>query len=848
MENDNKDQNNNSYASDYGNTDISDEVKPKRSLREIYKGMNAKQRKILYSFCAGVLVFLIFGTLSTVQRIKIQQAQLRSKYVTQTVEKGNIKTTVNGTGKLKKAESEKLLVPVGINVIDVFVKSGDQVKKGDTLAKLDPVTFGVLVNNKKTELDAKSAQINAITSSEELYSLGSPINGRIKKLYASIGSDVEKVMAEYGALGLISTDGYMAVDFKIKGFNGASETTLPSGGFTQETDTTFAQTPTTLPPTESQTSPVTTTGAITTAEQTTVGEPPVGQASVIEKPSVAFLANETAAEESVYVGQIVTVRLQNGVEKRGMVKKISDDGKATVLVSDYEANFGQRAEIIDQNGEELGTGNLYINAPAQIIASNGTVTAMNAAENTDIKASDPVFTLGQVTKFAGNLSLIGENNEVTAAVDGRVKKLFAKVGESTDKIVRENGSLALISLDGLMAVDFYTDSADSYSVGDRVTVVCENSVKRRGSIEYIDLDKITVTLSDSEVGVDEHVTVQNTSGDKIGDGTLYIHREYKLIASGGTIKEVNMKEGTLIKKSISLLSLTKVEESAEYLLLLDEYNELLKEFTQFTKMYETGVIKATASGIIRSVNIKKGSPTSQADVQNENQQNPLDGFNIDDYQGLISDFMSADFAKPQASFLNASAVKPSAAFIETETEAETYTDDTALTEGDEVMAAFTLDSNERMNLNISVDELDILQLETGDAVTIKVDALNYKALPGFITEIADEAQDSDGASLFTVTISVEKDSGMRAGMSASAEIVVEDRQSILLIPVEALNEYGTRIYVYSELNKKKRELDKEIDIDTGASDGAMVEIVDGLEEGQTIYYEKPTQSERNPFD
>ena len=73
-------------------------------------------------------------------------------------------------------------------------------------------------------------------------------------------------------------------------------------------------------------------------------------------------------------------------------------------------------------------------------------------------------------------------------------------------------------------------------------------------------------------------------------------------------------------------------------------------------------------------------------------------------------------------------------------------------------------------------------------------------------------------------------------MNASATITIEDKQDILLIPVSALQEVGDRVFVYTEQDEQTGAPSGETEVETGLSDGSNVEIVSGLEEGDTVYY------------
>ncbi len=73
-------------------------------------------------------------------------------------------------------------------------------------------------------------------------------------------------------------------------------------------------------------------------------------------------------------------------------------------------------------------------------------------------------------------------------------------------------------------------------------------------------------------------------------------------------------------------------------------------------------------------------------------------------------------------------------------------------------------------------------------------------------------------------------------MNASVLIEVSRLENVLTVPAAAVYEDGTRIYVYTGLDEKTGELTNPVDVTTGASDGAYIEILSGLTTGDMVYY------------
>lgn len=142
-----------------------------------------------------------------------------------------------------------------------------------------------------------------------------------------------------------------------------------------------------------------------------------------------------------------------------------------------------------------------------------------------------------------------------------------------------------------------------------------------------------------------------------------------------------------------------------------------------------------------------------------------------------------------------------------------------------------------MVLAVSVDELDINSVELGQEATVELDAIEDETFTGEVTAIGDTASASGGVAKYTVSLTIPKDDRMKQGMNASATITIDSRENVVTIPVNALQEEGSKVFVYTEQDDDGN-LSGEKGVTTGLSNGTTVEITDGLEEGETVYYNK----------
>ena len=97
-----------------------------------------------------------------------------------------------------------------------------------------------------------------------------------------------------------------------------------------------------------------------------------------------------------------------------------------------------------------------------------------------------------------------------------------------------------------------------------------------------------------------------------------------------------------------------------------------------------------------------------------------------------------------------------------------------------------------MEALVDVDENDIVQLALGDEATIEVDALPGTTFKGEVTEIASSAKTSaqgtaEQKTEFEVKIAItEPGAQLRPGMTASADVVTEVRESVPAVPIQSV--------------------------------------------------------------
>ena len=142
-----------------------------------------------------------------------------------------------------------------------------------------------------------------------------------------------------------------------------------------------------------------------------------------------------------------------------------------------------------------------------------------------------------------------------------------------------------------------------------------------------------------------------------------------------------------------------------------------------------------------------------------------------------------------------------------------------------------------LELVVEIDEIDVPEVKLGQEVIIELDALPDTEFKGVVTIIYPLATEVGGVVLYDVKIELDvpEDSGIKVGMSASADIILANRSNVLLVPDRAITEDGEgRTIVNVMVNEQIEERLVEI----GISDGFDTEIINGLREGEMVLIER----------
>lgn len=150
-------------------------------------------------------------------------------------------------------------------------------------------------------------------------------------------------------------------------------------------------------------------------------------------------------------------------------------------------------------------------------------------------------------------------------------------------------------------------------------------------------------------------------------------------------------------------------------------------------------------------------------------------------------------------------------------------------------AVVTYVNSDEVTMTVSVSQEDISQVAIGDAVTIGLTAYEDEEFAGEVDSIATSSTSGSSTVNYDVVIRFTGDiTKVYSGMTGEVTFAGKTVGDALYISNKAVHLDGSRSWV--KLLDENGEI-QETDIVTGFSNGVIVEVTSGLEEGQTVLIE-----------
>lgn len=531
-------------------------------------------------------------------------------------------------------------------------------------------------------------------------------------------------------------------------------------------------------------------------------------------------------EARAEVGQRVTVTLSDGTALEGTVESVSD-GTATVTLSDETAPLDDSVTVTTKDGETLGTGNLYIHSRLRVTGAYGTVSQISVKENQQVSAGSALLTLKDTGHTAEYARLLNRRTELEDQMESLVKL-------SKDGILRADCGGTVSGVDTEIS---YTDPA----VLTQTRSQASPGYTALGGIrtENTDTPQAQPSGEDQSQNPDGNQNPGTGSGQNPGEGenpqpgtggSGTDGTETATYILGQVTDASRLSEGVLtyaVQKTIRAEELA-TQSFADMLDPTVPVQTQVLTYTKQTVLLSTGGawIESGFEQISEGDAILIGVGIIVYQKTGTSVPGGMPSIDPSQFPGISTGIAGSGSAlSGMASMAGGMSGYGTAAKTAAYDSYDTTKKDAAL-----------ITADEEMTVQIQVDELDIRTLETGMEATVTLDALPGSSFTGTITSINPYGENSGGNTKYTVTVTLPRDEKMLPGMNASVKITTGVSGTVPTVPAAAVVFDAGKSWLYTGYNEKTDTLTDPVEIQTGLSDGSLVELLSGLSEGSSFYY------------
>lgn len=149
-----------------------------------------------------------------------------------------------------------------------------------------------------------------------------------------------------------------------------------------------------------------------------------------------------------------------------------------------------------------------------------------------------------------------------------------------------------------------------------------------------------------------------------------------------------------------------------------------------------------------------------------------------------------------------------------------------------------------LTFEMSIDELDIQNVKVGQEVEVTADAFEGQTFSGTVTNVSLQSTYSNGVTTYPVTVTLEESGDLLPGMNVDGTIIIDQAEDVLTIPVDSLMR-GNQVYVKDDTITEPADGVpagfRAVQVKTGLTNDAYVEITEGLSEGDQVYVDESSK-------
>jgi len=161
----------------------------------------------------------------------------------------------------------------------------------------------------------------------------------------------------------------------------------------------------------------------------------------------------------------------------------------------------------------------------------------------------------------------------------------------------------------------------------------------------------------------------------------------------------------------------------------------------------------------------------------------------------------------------------------------------------------TLVDVSRLRIDINVDEIDVSQVQVGQAVNVQLDSLPGLNLQGKVSRISPISKMVNGVVSYVVTVGLpQAEAKLKPGMTANTRIVLQTRENVVLVPNWAIrkDKQTGKTFVTVPASAPadgapanggtaQPNQTQEAEVVLGLKDDTHTEVISGVSDGQTVF-------------
>lgn len=301
---------------------------------------------------------------------------------------------------------------------------------------------------------------------------------------------------------------------------------------------------------------------------------------------VALLAAMPLLAKSDAVEDGPVASILSGTVETGSIERSLHSGGVLASPESEEINLPTGVKILEflvDNGDEVSGGTPLVRVDR--VSVMGTITKVQE-------------TMDHLLEQMQEADDVETDPEIVAPAGGTVKQIFAREGEKVTDVMLRDGALAVLSLDGRMAVRLEVSSP--LSAGDRVEVLLSDGTPVDGRVES-NLDGIlTVTVEDDGYPVGNWATVMS-DGEPVGQGALYVRNPWRATAYSGTVDRILVDVEEETDSGDTLFRLSGVSDTVQRDALARQHQQYQALMLRLFRMYQSETIDAPCAGLISGI-------------------------------------------------------------------------------------------------------------------------------------------------------------------------------------------------------------------------------------------------------